>query len=142
MTRAHQGNIKVFSKLCGTAALSRVYLAMTRWSMCKHEATAVMRKQELHRKFCDNLDGARDVTSIILDDTSSSARDAVVRILHGADEQREKVVMAIQHELVDLRKPLEETSAAKQLARNWGRTGLGGFLVGPLPSHSPQQPIY
>lgn len=101
-------NLGMFQKLCGKEALRKVILTTTMWSRVE-EGTGVARENELRRDFwADMVERGSRIARFA--NTQLSAW-SILNSLVSLTPQK----MCIQHELIDLRKQLSDTSAGRHL---------------------------
>lgn len=104
-------NLRMFKKLCGEDSLAGVVLATTFWGNVD-EQTALMREEQLKTRqdFWGGLI-ARGSSVFRQDDGRASGE----KIINHLVERRHKVVLEIQHEMVDRNKTLDQTAAGGEV---------------------------
>jgi hypothetical protein len=114
ITRNDVSNIKVFQKNCGEGGLSKVILATTRWNACP-KANGESREKEVWSSFWNGRADPplQERTMARLDNSPDSAGEVIETILGRMEDSG--VVLSLQKQLVDKRKSLPQTDAAKEL---------------------------
>jgi hypothetical protein len=115
MSGSSLANLKLFAKLVGEDALHNILLVTSKWDLLSDPATGVMREEELEHKWWKHLIEHGSTTARSSGDRQS-ALAIVKNIAFGriADESA-NIPIALQKEMVDEHKPLEETSAGQVL---------------------------
>ena len=111
MGGANMRNLRMFKKLCGDSSLGSVVLATTMWSEIA-EPIAIQREEEL-RSRPDFWKRMIDQGSTVFrhDDQKQSA----VKIIQYLISRRKRVVLDIQHDMVDKGMTLDQTAAGQEV---------------------------
>jgi hypothetical protein len=104
-------NLRMFKKLCGEESLGGVVLATTFWSNVDEE-TGLMREEQLKTKQ-DFWGGLIERGSTVF--RQDKGRVSGEHIINHLVERRRKVVLEIQHEMVDRNKTLDQTAAGGEV---------------------------
>lgn len=118
-------SISILQKLCGKEALSSVVIGTTQWNLIKDADTLAManeRHKQLRKGFWNDMILAGSTVRPVKIDEPWSMIDAVYPCPGNA-----KVLLRIQHEMVDLRKTIGKTDAGVYLR---------GFLLKCLSGYS------
>ncbi|RXW15786.1 hypothetical protein EST38_g10063 [Candolleomyces aberdarensis] len=101
-------------KICGKEGLSKIILATTRWDSCP-EQTGPNREKEVWDSFWDGCSRTPSQAESMarLENSPESAWKAISAILERMEDSG--VVLALQEQLVDTGKSLQQTDAAKEL---------------------------
>ncbi|KAL6302086.1 P-loop containing nucleoside triphosphate hydrolase protein [Sparassis latifolia] len=110
MTGAAHNNLVMFKQLCGEKAFQNVIVATTMWGRMTPEV-GEQREKELQDKFWKRMLDLGSATARF-HDNFESAWSVVDSILSDHPTPR---ALLLQEEMVDLQKPLNETSAGKEL---------------------------
>jgi hypothetical protein len=115
MNGASRRNLRMFAELVGTDAVHNIVLVTSKWDLLSDPGIGVMREEELKDKWWGYLIAKGSNTARSSGDRQS-ALAIVENIAFGrsADESA-NVPIALQKEMVDEHRPLEETSAGKLL---------------------------
>ena len=107
-------NLKMFRRLCGEDALSKVILGTTNWGEID-EAVGTRREKELRENFWEDMI-SRGSEIRRFHKTQSSAQGFLDSILLRNDHRaRNNTSLRIQQELVDLQRYIPETDAGTEL---------------------------
>jgi hypothetical protein len=119
MTNTLIRNLDMFQNLCGNSALSNVRLVTTQWDRLKDDNQGVKTEGELRKKYWNTfLCGGSQVLRF---EYSCASAWQIIDSL-----PMEPKVMRIQKEMVDQRKSLWETSAARSLL-SWVHRAVEGL---------------
>ena len=106
-------NLKMFRRLCGEDALSKVILGTTNWGEID-EAVGTRREQELGETFWKDMT-SRGSEIRRFHKTQSSAQGFLDSILRNDPRAGNDTSLHIQQELVDLQRHIPETDAGTEL---------------------------
>ena len=109
MTVTPHRNLRMLGELCGDQALKKVVLVTTMWDKVQQD-TGVRREKQLFERYWKTMID-RGATTARFSNSADSAWKIIDLIL----KQHATEALLLQEELVDLKRPLGETQAAKTL---------------------------
>jgi hypothetical protein len=107
-------NLKMFKSLCGKKAMSKVVLATTFWSHV-NAATGTDREKELEKNEFWGSMIERGSKVLRQDNGRVSARSIIEYLVKNRTPANASVALAIQKEMVDDRKTLDQTGAGQEM---------------------------